>query len=139
MARHLFATQLHCCTVCLIYIQYSHTFFISKQNDLSKKNKGQQKLYDVNVRAIYGSRQASRHKTLLKKESFDICYSVALLVYHISYTFFTSKQIDLSKENKGRQKLYDVNVRAIYGCRQAGRHQKLMKKRKVWLDIYNLR
>ena len=34
-------------------------------------------------------------------------------------------------------KLYDVNDRAIYGCRQAGRHQKLMKKRKVWLDIYN--
>ena len=46
------------CTVCL---QYNHIFFISKQIDLSKKNKGRQKLYDVNVRAIYGCRQAGRH------------------------------------------------------------------------------
>ena len=30
------------------------------------------------------------------------------------------KQIDLSNKNKGQQKLYDVNVRAIYGCRQVG-------------------
>ena len=51
----------------------------------------------------------------------DICNLVALLVY-ISHTFFTSKQTDLSKENKGRQKLYDVNLRAIYGYRQVGRH-----------------
>ena len=35
-------------------------------------------------------------------------------------SFFTSKQIDLPKKNKGGQKLYDVNVRAIYGCRQVG-------------------
>ena len=44
LARHL---QLSC-TVCL----YSHMFFPSKQTDLPKKNKGGQKLYDVNVRAI---------------------------------------------------------------------------------------
>ena len=35
-----------------------------------------------------------------------------------------------------RQNLYDVNDRAFYGCRQAGR-QKLMKKIKVSLDIHN--
>ena len=47
---------------------------------------------------------------------------VALFVYQYSYTFFTSKQIDLLKKNKGRQKLYDANIGAIYGCRQVGRH-----------------
>ena len=41
-------------------------------------------------------------------------------VYLYSRTFFTSTQIDLSKKNKVRQKLYDVKVRAIYGCRQVG-------------------
>ena len=49
VARHL---QLSC-TYCL----YSHTFFKSKQIYLPKKNKGGQKLYDVNVRATYGCRQ----------------------------------------------------------------------------------
>ena len=63
----------------------------------------------------------------MKKERFGktfICNSVTLFNY-IQYglTFFPSKQISLpTKKNKGRQKLYDVNVRAIYGCRQAGRH-----------------
>ena len=45
-------------------------------------------------------------------------FSCAVCLY--SYAFFTSKQIDLPKKNKGGQKLYDVNVRAIYGCRQVG-------------------
>ena len=49
MRRHLQLT----CTVCL----YSHTFFTLKQVDPPKKNKGQQKLYNVNIRAIYGSIQ----------------------------------------------------------------------------------
>ena len=49
MRRHLQLT----CIVCL----YSHTFFTLKQVDPPKKNKGQQKLYNVNIRAIYGSRQ----------------------------------------------------------------------------------
>ena len=39
-----------------------------------------------------------------------------------SHTFFTSKQINLAKKNKERQKLYDMNVRAICGCWQVGRH-----------------
>ena len=47
---------------------------------------------------------------------------VALFVYQYSYTFFTSKQIDLSKKNKELQKLYDMNVGAICEYRQAGRH-----------------
>ena len=64
----------------------------------------------------------------------DICKSVALLVY-ISHIFFTSKQIDLSKENKGRQKLYDVNVRAIYGCRQVGAGHDHIKKLCFYLNM----
>ena len=173
------------CTVCLIYIQYSHTFSISKQINLSKKNKGQQKLYDVNVRAICGCRKAGRHQTLMKKKKVLARYLqiVAMFVY-ISHTFFASKQIDLSEENKGcecqgylwmqrswqaleitekkkslvrhlqlsftvclyshvfftstlidlsknnkgRQKLYNVNVRAIYGCRQVWAGDEHLKK-----------
>ena len=133
LARHLFATQLHC----LLFIQYSHTFVTMKQIDLSKKNEEQQKLYDVNVRAIYGCRQAGRHWRLMKKRQIwqAICNSVVLLVYKV--THFSPPNIDLSKKNKGRPKVYDVHVRAIYRCREVRIHQKLMKKRKVWLDIYN--
>ena len=68
-----------------------------------------------------------RHWWEKRKVWQDICNSVALLVY-LSHIFFTSKQIDLSKENKGRQKLYDVNVRAIYGCRQVGAGHEHIKK-----------
>ena len=70
--------------------------------------------------------------TLMKKERFGktfISDSIALFDYiQYSYTFFTLKETDLSKKNKGRQKRYDVNVRAICGCRQAGRHYTLKKK-----------
>lgn len=41
-----------CCSVCL----YSHTFFTSKQTDLSKKSKGRS---DLNVRVIYGCKQVN--------------------------------------------------------------------------------
>ena len=62
-----------------------------------------------------------------EKKRFDktfICNSVALFVYiqYSGHRFSTWKQINLSKKNKGRQELYDVNIRAIYGCRQAGTH-----------------
>ena len=59
-----------------------------------------------------------------KKKGFArLIYNlVALFVYQHSYTFFTSKQIDLLKKNRGRQKLYDANIGAFYGCRQVGRH-----------------
>ena len=64
--------------------------------------------------------------TLMKKERFGktfICNSVTLFDYiQYNHTFFTSKQISLLKKKKERQKLYDANIRAIYGCRQAGRH-----------------
>ena len=58
--------------------------------------------------------------TLMKKKGLarHLQFSCAVCLY--SYGFFTPKQIDLPKENKGGQKLYDVNVRAIYGCRQVG-------------------
>ena len=120
------------CTVCLIYIQYSHTFSISKQINLSKKNKGQQKLYDVNVRAICGCRKAGRHQTLMKKRKFwqDICKQLQCL-FILATHFSPRNRLIYQRKTK------DVNVRAIYGCREAGRHQKLLKKRKVWLDIYN--
>ena len=59
LARHL---QLSC-TVCL----YSHTFFTSKQIDLPKKNKGEEKLYDVNIRTIYRCRQVGAGHEHLKK------------------------------------------------------------------------
>ena len=46
-----------------------------------------------------------------------------------NHTFLTSKQIDLLKKNKGEQKLYDVNVRAIYPCRPVGAgHEHSLKK-----------
>ena len=57
--------------------------------------------------------------TLMKKKkglAKHLQFSCAVCLY--SYAFFTSKQIDLPKKNKGEQKLYDVNVRAICGCRQ---------------------
>ena len=61
--------------------------------------------------------------TLTKKDQTFICNSVTLFDYRqYSHTFFTSKQINLSKKNKERQKLYRVNVRAIYGYWQAGTH-----------------
>ena len=70
-------------TVCL----YANTYLTSKQINLPKKNKGQQKLYEVNVRAIYGCRQAGRHYTLMKKRKvlLNICNSVALIVYIATY------------------------------------------------------
>ena len=50
-------------------------------------------------------------------------------------TFFTSKHFDLSKNNKGRQKLYDVNVRAIYGCTQVRSGHERFKKLCCYLNI----
>ena len=75
LERHLFATQFHC----LLFVQYNHTFFTTKQNDLSKKKEEQQKLYDVNVRTIYGCRQAGRHWRLMKKkERFGKTFAIQL-------------------------------------------------------------
>ena len=47
-----------------------------------------------------------------------------------SYNFYTSKQIDslTPRKNKGGQKLFDVNVRAVYGCRQIGSGHEHLKK-----------
>ena len=89
LERHLFATQFHC----LLFVQYSHTFFTTKQNDLSKKKEEQQKLYDMNVRAIYGCRQAGRHCRLMKKRKIwqDICNSVALHVYKATHILFRNR------------------------------------------------
>ena len=53
--------QLSCTVCCLYSITTQHTFFTTKQINLSKKNEEQQKLYYVNVRAIYRCRQARRN------------------------------------------------------------------------------
>ena len=63
-----------------------------------------------------------RKERLLAKLLFATQFHRSLLIYSNNHTFFTSKQIDLSKKNKRWRKLYGVNVRAIYGCIQAGRH-----------------
>ena len=52
-----------------------------------------------------------------------------------SHTFFTPKQIDLPKKNKGGQKLYDVNVRAIHGCRHVGAGHEHLKKLCCYLNM----
>ena len=39
------------------------------------------------------------------------------------------------KKNKGGQKLYDVNVRAIYGCRQVDTCNKHLKKLFCYLNM----
>ena len=60
---------------------------------------------------------------LMKKRKVwqDICNSVALLVDTVTHFSPRNKtKIDLPKKNKGGQKLYYVNVRAIYGCKQDG-------------------
>ena len=170
------------CTVCLIYIQYSHTFSISKQINLSKKNKGQQKCecqsylwmqkswqtLDINEKKkvlarylqivamfVYISHTffASKQIDLSEEnkgcecqgylwmqrswQALEITEKKKSLVRHLqlsftvclySHVFFTSTLIDLSKNNKGRQKLYNVNVRAIYGCRQVWAGDEHLKK-----------
>ena len=85
LARHIFATQLH--WVCTS-VQYSHIFFPSKQIHLSKKNKAGQKLYDRNVRALYGCGKSDRPYKLTKKRKIlqANCNSVALLVCFYSHT-----------------------------------------------------
>ena len=45
--------------------------------------------------------------------------------------FFPSKQTDLPKKNKGGQKLYDVNVRAI----QVGAGHEHLKKLYCYLNM----
>ena len=65
----------------------------------------------------------------------DICNSVSCTVCLYSHIFFTSKQIDLSKKNKGRQKLYDVNFRAIYGCRQVDAGHEHFEKLCYYLNM----
>ena len=52
-----------------------------------------------------------------------------------SYTFFISKQINLPKKTKGGQKLYSMNVRAIYGCRQVGTGHEHLKKSCCYLNM----
>ena len=53
----------------------------------------------------------------------------------INHTFFTSKQIDPPKKNKRGQKLYDVNVRAIYRFRQVGAGHEHLKKLCCYLNM----
>ena len=36
------------------------------------------------------------------------------------HNFYSSRQVDPPDENKGGQKLFDINVRTVYGCRQVG-------------------
>ena len=50
----------------------------------------------------------------------DICNSVALHVYVA--THFSPQNGLIYRRKTRRQKLYDVNVRSIYGCRKTGRH-----------------
>ena len=45
------------------------------------------------------------------------------------------KQLDLPKKNKEEQKLYDVSVRAIYGCRQVGAGHEHLKKLCCYLNM----
>ena len=52
-----------------------------------------------------------------------------------SYSFYTPKQVNPPKQNKGGQKLYDVNVRAIYGCRQVGVGHEHLKKLCCYLNM----
>ena len=52
-----------------------------------------------------------------------------------SHILFTSKQIDLPKKNKGGQKLFGVNVRAICGCRQVGVGHEHLKKLCCYLNM----
>ena len=59
--------------------------------------------------------------------------SCTLCLY--THTFFTTIQIDLPERNKGRQKRYDVNVRAIYGCRQVGVGHGNFKKLCCYLNM----
>ena len=56
--------------------------------------------------------------SIKKKKGLVGLLKLSSTVFLYSHTFFTPKQIDLPKKNKGGQRLYDVNVRAIYGCRQ---------------------
>ena len=52
-----------------------------------------------------------------KKKRFHRTFATQL---HCLFTHFSPQNIHLPKKNKRLQKLYDVNVRAIYGCRQFG-------------------
>ena len=45
-----------------------------------------------------------------------------------SYDFYTSREVNLPKRNKGGRKLRDINVRAVYGCRQVGLGYQHLKK-----------
>ena len=69
------------------------------------------------------------------KEKFghlQLSYTVCLY----SYIFFTSKQIDRAKKSNGRQKFYNVNVRAIYGRRQVGAGHEHLKKLYFYLNMH---
>ena len=61
----------------------------------------------------------------------QLSYTVCLY----NHTFFTLKQIDLKQKNKGGEKLYDLNVRAICGCRQVGVGHEHLKKLCCFLNM----
>ena len=108
LARHL---QLSC-TACLC----SHTFFSSKRTDLSKKNKTTKTLrcecqIYLWMQKNWQTLEINEVKKVLVRH-LQLSYTVCLY----SHIFFTSKQINRPKKNNGRQNLYNVNVRAIYGC-----------------------
>ena len=72
--------------------------------------------------------------TLMKKERFGKTFATQFQCYFYIATHCSplSKTIDISKKNKGGQKLYDVNVTAFYGCRQVGA---VLKKLCCYLNI----
>ena len=72
---------------------------------------------------------------LMKKKRFGKTFGTQLHCLFINHTFFTSKQIDPPKKNKRGQKLYDVNVRAIYGFRQVGAGHEHLKKLCCYLNM----
>ena len=63
-----------------------------------------------------------------KKKGLARYLRLSCTVCLYNHTFFTSKQIDLPKKKNRGQKLYQVNVRAIYGCRQGGAGHEHLKK-----------
>ena len=50
-------------------------------------------------------------------------------------TFFTSKSLDLPSKNKGGQKFRDINIRAVYACRQVGMGHENLKKLCCYLNM----
>lgn len=49
--------------------------------------------------------------------------------------FYTSNQINLPEKNKGGQKLYEINVRTIYACRQIGAGHEHLKKLCAYMNM----